>query len=140
MKYRSDFKHGFTNRGCLHCVIRKALHGFKEKRAHKARDMQFFLQNFQNYIFKILKMFKNNMKLTRPACWFNSKISNRDKNTTPMIFLFCYYCLLLLWCNYWESLMLWNSTSWGRLKLTVQIQLALHPCDPFLIKKSQYDW
>ena len=30
-------------------------------------------------------------------------------------------------------LMLWNSTSWSRLKLTVQIQLALHPCDPFLI-------
>ena len=28
--------------------------------------------------------------------------------------------------------MLWNSTSWSRLKLTVQIQLALHPCHPFL--------
>ena len=29
--------------------------------------------------------------------------------------------------------MLWNSTSWSRLKLTVQIQLAFHPCDPFLM-------
>ena len=31
------------------------------------------------------------------------------------------------------SLMLWNSISWSRLKLTVHIQLALHLCDPFLI-------
>ena len=29
--------------------------------------------------------------------------------------------------------MLWNSTSSSRLELTVQIQLALHPYDPFLI-------
>ena len=36
------------------------MYGFKEKRAHKARDMQFFLQNVQNVIFKILEMFKNN--------------------------------------------------------------------------------
>ena len=25
MKYRSEFKHGFTNCGCLHCFIVKAL-------------------------------------------------------------------------------------------------------------------
>ena len=30
-------------------------------------------------------------------------------------------------------LMLWNSTSWSLLKLSVQIQLSLYPCDPFLI-------
>ena len=30
-------------------------------------------------------------------------------------------------------LMLWYSTSYSRLKLTVQIQLALHLCDPFVI-------
>ena len=42
MKCRSEFKNGFTNRGCLHCAVLKALHGFKEKRAHKARDMEFF--------------------------------------------------------------------------------------------------
>ena len=47
MKYRSEFKHGFTNHSCLHCAILKALHGFKEKSANKARDMQFFLQNVQ---------------------------------------------------------------------------------------------
>ena len=68
MKYRSEFKHGFTNRGCLQCAILKALNGFQEKRAHKSGDMQFFLQNVQNKIFKIFKMFKNNMKLTRAAC------------------------------------------------------------------------
>ena len=68
MKYRSKCKHGFTNRGCLYCDILKALHGFQEKRAHKSRDIQFFLQNAHNEIFKILKIFKNNMKLTRVAC------------------------------------------------------------------------
>ena len=78
-------------------------------------------------------MFKYNMESIRAASWINSKISNRDKNTTLMIFLFCNYCWSLLWCNYWRSLMLWNSTSWSRLKLTVQIQLALYLCDPFLI-------
>ena len=57
-----------TNRGCFHSAILKALYGFKEKRAHKGRDMQFFLQNIQNEIFKILKMFKINMKFTRAAC------------------------------------------------------------------------
>ena len=30
-------------------------------------------------------------------------------------------------------LMLWNSTPSGYFKLTVQIELALHPCNPFLI-------
>ena len=63
MKYRSEFKHGFNSRGCLQCAILKALHSFQEKRAHKSRDI-FFLQNIQNGIFKIFKMFKNNMKIT----------------------------------------------------------------------------
>ena len=49
-------------------VILNVLHGFKEKRAHKARDIQFFLHNVQNEIFKILKMFKNIMKFARAAC------------------------------------------------------------------------
>ena len=103
MKYRSEFKHGFTNRGYLHCAILKALHSFQEKRARKSRYMQFFLQNVQNQIFKISRMFKNNMKFTRAACSINSKISNRDKNTTPIIFL-CHYCWSFLWCNYWKCL------------------------------------
>ena len=67
MKYRSAFKHGVTNRRCLHCAILKVLYGFKEKGAHNARDMLFFLQNVKNKISKILKMFKNNMKFTRAA-------------------------------------------------------------------------
>ena len=67
MKFISIFNHGFTNRGCLYCVIPKALHSFKEKRAHKAREMHFFLRNVSNEIFKILKMFKNNMKFTEQA-------------------------------------------------------------------------
>ena len=58
MKYRSEFKHGFTNRRCLHCAIQKAAHGFQEKRALKSRGMQFFLHNIQNAILKIFKMFK----------------------------------------------------------------------------------
>ena len=41
--------------------------------------MQFFLQNVQNVIFKILKMFKDNTKFTTSACWINSKIRKRDK-------------------------------------------------------------
>ena len=68
MKYRSEFKHGFNNRGCLHCAILKALHGFQEKRSHKSRDMPFFSQHVQNENFKIFKMFKNNMEFTRAAC------------------------------------------------------------------------
>ena len=131
MKYRSEFKHGFINCGSLHCAILNALHAFKEKRAHRSRDMQFLLQSVQNEIFKILKMFKKNMKFTKAACWINSKISNWDKNTTLILLLFCYYCWSLLRYNYWRSLKLWNSSSWCRLKLTVQIQLAPHPCDPF---------
>ena len=35
-----------------------------------------------------MKMFKYNMKFIRAARWINSKISNREKNTTLMIFLF----------------------------------------------------
>ena len=46
MKFRSKFNHGFTNRGCLHCAIIYA---------YKARYVQFFLQNVQNKVFKILK-------------------------------------------------------------------------------------
>ena len=64
MKHRSKFKGDFNNRDCLHCAILKALHGFKEKGANSARDMQFFLENVQNEIFKNMKMFENNMRFT----------------------------------------------------------------------------
>ena len=49
MKFRSKFNHRYTNHGCLNCAILKA---------YKAKDMKFFLQNVQNEICKILKMFK----------------------------------------------------------------------------------
>ena len=38
MKFISKFSNGYTNGGCLHCAILKALYGFKDKRAHKARN------------------------------------------------------------------------------------------------------
>ena len=88
----------------MHCAILKALHDFQEKRAHKSRDMQFFLQNFQNEIFKVFKMFKNMLQLSRAACWINSIISKRNKINPLTIYLFCHYCSSLLWCNYWISL------------------------------------
>ena len=62
----------------------------------------------------------------RETCWINSKIRNRDKNTTPDILILALFWSLLWW-NYWSCLILWSSTSWNRLRLTVQIQLALHP-------------
>ena len=68
MKFRSIFNHGFTNHGCLHCAVLKALYSVKEKRAHKARAIQFYLQNVKIEIFKIMKMFKNKMNFTRAAC------------------------------------------------------------------------
>ena len=71
VKYTLECKHGFTNRGCLHYAILKALQGFQEKRTLKSRDMQFFLQNVQNKIFKIFKIFKNNMKFTSACSLLN---------------------------------------------------------------------
>ena len=71
------------------CTILKALHGFKEKRVHKTRHA---IQNVENEILKILKMFKYNKKSTRATCSINSKLHNRDKNTTLVIYLFCHYC------------------------------------------------
>ena len=76
-------------------------------------------------------MLQTNMKFTRAAHWINSKISSRGK-----IFLCCHYCWSLLRCNYWRSLMLWNSASWSRLKVVVQVQVAPHPCNPFLINSD----
>ena len=45
MKNRSELKRGFSNRSYLDSAIPEALGGFQEKRSHKSRDMQFFLQN-----------------------------------------------------------------------------------------------
>ena len=91
IKFISKFNDGVNDRGCLHYAILNALYGFKQKRAHKVREMQFFLQNIQKVIFKILKMCKNNTKFTKAECRMNSKIRNKDKNTT-LVILFCHYC------------------------------------------------
>ena len=88
----------------MHCAVLKALHGFQVKRAQKSRGMKFFLQNVPGEVFKIFRMFENNMKFTKAACQINSKISKRDKNTTLVKYLLCHYCWLLLWCNYWKPL------------------------------------
>ena len=39
MKYGSEFKHSFANRGYLHFAILKVLRVFQEKRAHNSRDI-----------------------------------------------------------------------------------------------------
>ena len=116
MKNRSEFKHGFTNRSYLHGAILKALHDFQKKRAHKSRGMQFFLiqNDFLQNDLKTFRMFKNNMRFTRAACWINLKISNRDINITLITFL-CHYYWSFLWCNYWKS-----------LKLGCHLQKKLH--------------
>ena len=48
MKYRSEFKHVFTNRGCLHCAILNVSSGFKKKVSRR--------QEIYNFSFKMLKM------------------------------------------------------------------------------------
>ena len=142
MNFLSKFNHSFTNRDCLHYALLKALHDFKEKWAHKADRQEicnFFLQNVQKEISKILEYhFRKQTEihqrsLLKKAQKKQLKKSNRDKSTTLMIFLFCHYCWSLFWQNYWRSFMLWNSYSWSHLKLTAQIQLAVLPCDSFLI-------
>ena len=121
VRFRSKF-----DRGSLDCAILKA---------YKAKDMQFFFQNLKSNLFKILKMFKYNMNFTREACWMNSKKKQQRQkhHTHGILILSLLLCWSLLWRNYWRSLMLWNSTSWSWLNLTVQLQLVLYPYDPFLI-------
>ena len=48
MKYRSEFKHGFTNRGHLHCAVVKPLHRFQEKKLTN--------QGIRNFCFKMFRM------------------------------------------------------------------------------------
>ena len=73
-KFRSKFNHGY-----LHCAILKALYGFKEKRAHKARD----------FSFKIFKLrfwrFWNCLKTTRNSPEQPVELTQKlaTKATTP---------------------------------------------------------
>ena len=46
LKFISKFNHGFTNRGCLLCVILRPRYGFKEKRSPKVKDMQVIAGNY----------------------------------------------------------------------------------------------
>ena len=39
IKFISKFNDGVTDRGCLHYAILNALYGFKQKRAHKVREI-----------------------------------------------------------------------------------------------------
>lgn len=64
-------------------------------------------------VFQILKMFKNNLKLTREAYWRNSKISNRDNSTTLMVL--CYHYFMLTYCHSWYFSVL--NASWCQTKL-----------------------
>ena len=66
----NQFNHGFINCGCLHSATLKA---------YRVRDIRFLVQNVQNEILKILKMFKNNMKFTWEARCINSKISSKSR-------------------------------------------------------------
>ena len=89
MKNRPEFKHGFTNRSCLLGAILKALRGFREKRAHKSRNMQFFLEDVQNDFLqndlKIFRMVKSNMKSPEQRAELIQKKSNRDKNVSLLL-------------------------------------------------------
>ena len=72
LKFISKFNPGFTSHGYLNCVFIKTLYNFKVKRADAAKGNQFLIQNVQNKIFVILKIFKN-------ISLINSKISNNEK-------------------------------------------------------------
>ena len=76
MKFRSKFDHGFTNHGCMHRAVWKALYKFKIKRAKEARYNQFLFQNVHNNeIFEIFKMFKN-------SSWINVYYTNSKRSWT----------------------------------------------------------
>ena len=119
MKHRSEFKHGFTSRGCLHCAIIKTLHGFLEKTAHKSRDVQFFPSKCSKLDFKNLQNLKTTWKSPEQPAELTQKISKSDKNNTLIKSYFVTivgrYCWSQLWvncwffhnwCNYWTSLKL----------------------------------
>ena len=94
MKYRSEFKHGFTNRDCLQCAILKVLHGVQEKKSPNVKGyaiFSIFFKIFQMRFSKFSKCLKTTLNSPeRPAEL--TQISSRRKNATLIMFLFCYYC------------------------------------------------
>ena len=73
MKFISKFNDIFSNRGCLHCGVLKLYTILREKESTRQQICIFFRQNFQKEIFKILKTFENNMKLTRETTSFKNE-------------------------------------------------------------------
>ena len=123
LSFRSIFNNRFTNHGCLRCASVKTLYNFEVKRVHEAINLSCI-------------MFKDNMKFTKAVCWTNWKVSKTNNNTTLIMFLRCQYWFSLLCYNYWSSLMLWSCTLYSCVKLTVQIQLALHSWDSYFTNNN----
>ena len=73
MKLRSKLNYGFTNRNSLHYAILKA---------YKATDVSKseILQNIQNEIFKILKIYKYIMTFTRQPVELLKKTQQKEKH------------------------------------------------------------
>ena len=67
------------------CIV--LFYGFKEKIEPTRKEV---FQDVQHEIFELLKLFQNNIKVTRAAYSFNSEISNIGNNITLMIFLCCH--------------------------------------------------
>ena len=114
MKFISKFNHGFTNRSHLHCAILKLCTVLKKKEPTR--------QELCNFSFKMFKM------------WFLRfwKCLKTIKHHTHDILILS-LLLVIIMVELLRSLMLWNYTYCSCLKLTVQLQLALHPYDLFLI-------
>ena len=103
----------------LYTILRK-------KEPARQEICNFFLQNG---VFQILKMFKNNMKFTRKACWINSKISHRNRNTTHDILTLSLLLVIIMV----ELLNVLNALELYFLKLLeVNCSNTAFPYNPFL--------
>ena len=58
LKFRSKLIHDFTNHGCFHSVIPKYLYGFKGKRAHEVKVVNFSFKMFKMRLSRFLKCLK----------------------------------------------------------------------------------
>ena len=94
-------------------------------------------------------LLKANSRNTRTMCDICSKLTKKIPVVLVSLLLtlnifhtlfYCFYCELWtcscrlgLCCNYWRSLILWNSTSWYRLILTFRTAKARIHCETFLL-------
>ena len=89
LKFRLKFNHTFTNHGYLQSPVWKTLYNFKIKRAQNARNNQFLFQNvWNNEIFEILKLFKNNRWININYQKANACISWSDCSAFDWKYLF----------------------------------------------------